>query len=267
MMPGREINPEMKITTFNANSIRSRIDIVTGWLQANRPDVLCIQETKAQDADFPRDAFTDIGYHIAFRGEKTYNGVAVASLAVPDDVSFGFDDDGNADATRLVVARFGDLRVINTYVPQGREIDNPMYAYKLEWFLRLRRWLERHASPDDLLLWTGDLNVAPEAMDIHNAEKQANHVCYHVDVRQAFAETVDWGFVDVFRKYHPEPDQYTFFDYRTPNAAKRKMGWRIDHMLATAPLVARSVDSSIDLAPRLLGKPSDHTFLTAEFDM
>jgi len=257
----------MKISTFNANSVRSRLGIVTEWLNANRPDVLCIQETKVQDADFPRSAFTDAGYHIAFRGEKSYNGVAIASLAAPDAVRFGFDDGGPADETRLAIARFGKLRVVNTYVPQGREIDNPMYTYKLEWFRRLRRWLEHHASPADAVLWTGDLNVAPEAIDIHNAEKQANHVCYHVDVRQAFAETIDWGFVDVFRKYHPEPEQFTFFDYRTPNAAKRKMGWRIDHMLATAPLAAKAVACDIDLAPRLLPKPSDHTFLTAEFDL
>ncbi len=257
----------MKITSFNANSIRSRLGIVTDWLQANRPDVLCIQETKVQDAEFPQAAFTDAGYQIAFRGEKSYNGVAIASLTAPDDISFGFDDGGSADATRFVVARFGDLRVVNTYVPQGREIDHPMYAYKLEWFRRLRRWLERHASPAADILWTGDLNVAPQAIDIHNADQQANHVCYHVDVRKAFAETLDWGFVDVFRKYHPEAGQFTFFDYRTPNAAQRKMGWRIDHMLATAPLAAKSVDSSIDLAPRLLEKPSDHTFLTAEFNL
>lgn len=257
----------MKITTFNANSIRSRLGIVTDWLQANRPDVLCIQETKVQDADFPQAAFTDAGYQIAFRGEKSYNGVAIASLAAPDAVSFGFDDGGPADATRFVVARFGDLRVVNTYVPQGREIDHPMYAYKLEWFRRLHRWLDRHASPADKILWTGDLNVAPEAIDIHNSEKQANHVCYHVDVRQAFAETVGWGFVDVFRKYHPEAGQFTFFDYRTPNAAQRQMGWRIDHMLATASLADRSVDAAIDIAPRLLEKPSDHTFLTAEFNL
>jgi len=262
---GREINPDMKITTFNANSIRSRLGIVIDWLQANRPDVLCIQETKVQDDDFPQAAFTDAGYHIAFRGEKSYNGVAIASLAMPDEVGFGLDDDGPADATRFAVARFGKLRVVNTYVPQGREIDHPMYAYKLDWFRRLRDWFERHAAPGDDILWTGDLNVAPEAIDIHNAEKQANHVCYHIDVRRAFAETRAWGFVDVFRKYHPEAGQYTFFDYRTPNAAKREMGWRIDHMLATAPLAERSVGASIDLAPRLLEKPSDHTFLTACF--
>lgn len=257
----------MIISTFNANSIRSRLDIVTHWLQTNRPDILCIQETKVQDHEFPQQAFTDAGYQIAFRGEKSYNGVAIASLVKPDAITFGFDDGGNEDATRLAAVRFGDLLVVNTYVPQGREIDHPMYAYKLEWFSRLRTWFSRHAEPGGNLIWTGDLNVAPEAMDIHNAEQQKNHVCYHIDVRRAFADTVKWGFTDVFRKHHPEAGNYTFFDYRTPNAVQRKMGWRIDFILATAPLAARSVSSTIDLAPRLLPKPSDHTFLSAEFDL
>ncbi len=256
----------MIIATFNANSIRSRLAIVLDWLGEHRPDVLCLQETKVQDAEFPHAPFTAAGYHIVFRGEKSYNGVAVASRLPPDDVSFGFDDGGPVDATRLAAVRFGTLLVVNTYVPQGREIDHPMYPYKIDWFHRLRAWFSRHSAPGGNLVWTGDLNVAPEAMDIHNADQQANHVCFHIDVRQAYADTLTWGFRDVFRKHHPEPGQYTFFDYRTPNAAQRRMGWRIDHILATAPLADRSVSASIDLAPRLLPKPSDHTFLSAEFD-
>jgi len=111
----------------------------------------------------------------------------------------------------------------------------------------------------------GDLNVAPEAMDIHNAERQAEHVCYHVDVRAAFADTISWGFVDVFRHFHPEPGQYTFFDYRTIGAVDRNLGWRIDHVLATPALAAKATDCYIDLAPRRREKPSDHTVLVAEF--
>lgn len=256
----------MIIATFNANSIRSRLEIVLDWLSSHRPDVLCIQETKVQDAEFPHAPFADAGYHIAFRGEKSYNGVAIASRTQPDEITFGLGDGGPEDATRFAAARFGSLCVVNTYVPQGREIDHPMYQYKLEWFRRLRRWFERHSTPGGNLVWTGDLNVAPEMMDIHNAEQQANHVCFHADVRRAFADTLAWGFSDVFRKHHPEPGQYTFFDYRTPNAVQRRMGWRIDHILATGPLAARSIAAAIDLAPRLLPKPSDHTFLSAEFD-
>ena len=257
----------MKIATFNANSIRSRIDAVTGWLAEHAPDVLCVQETKTADETFPRDAIEAAGYHVVFKGEKAYNGVALLAREEPAEVSFGLDDGGPADETRLIHAKVGPVHIVNTYVPQGREIDHAMYAYKLQWLARLRDYFSRRFTSKSKLIWLGDLNVAPEAIDIHNAQEQENHVCYHIDVRKAFATTVAWGFVDVFRKHHPEPHQYTFFDYRTPNAAKRRMGWRIDHILATPPLAAKSTDAYIDLAPRLRPKPSDHTFLAAEFDV
>ena len=257
----------MKIATFNANSIRARLDAVLKWLHAQKPDVLCLQETKVTDGEFPADDIRAAGYHAAFRGEKTYNGVAVLSLAEPDAVHFGFDDEGPSDETRLVRARFGSVHVVNTYVPQGRDIEHAMYAYKLQWFERLKRYFDRHFTTRQNVLWLGDLNVAPQAMDIHNAEQQLNHVCYHVDVRRAFAGTVAWGFEDVFRKHHPEPGQFTFFDYRTPGAARRKMGWRIDHLLATPPLARRCTHAYIDLDPRLEERPSDHTFLVGEFDV
>lgn len=256
----------MKIATFNANSVRSRIEIIITWLKANKPDVLCIQETKVVDADFPSLAFTEAGYNVIFRGEKSYNGVAMASLEKPSEVRFGFNDGKQADETRLVCAKVGSVYVVNTYVPQGREIDHPMYQYKLEWFGRLKAYFTKHFTAKTKMVWVGDLNVAPDAIDIHNAQEQENHVCFHVDVRKAFADTMAWGLVDVFRKHHPEPGQYTFFDYRTINAVKRNMGWRVDHIIATPVLAARSKDAYIDLEPRLKEKPSDHTFLVAEFD-
>lgn len=257
----------MKIATFNANSVRSRLGIITDWLKQNQPDVLCIQETKAVDQDFPAPAFTELGYTASFCGEKSYNGVAIISRTKPAAASFGFDDGDQPDTTRLAYARIGPVHVVNTYVPQGREIDHPMYQYKLQWLARLRKYFDRHFTPKANVLWCGDMNVAPEAIDIHNADQQAEHVCYHVDVRKAFAETVNWGFVDVFRKHHPEPGQYTFFDYRTINVVKRNMGWRVDHIMTTRALASKCTACSIDLAPRLKEKPSDHTFLTAEFDL
>ena len=257
----------MKIATFNANSIRSRLGIVLQWLQTHEPDVLAIQETKVQDGEFPALAFTKLGYNVIFRGEKSYNGVAIISKCTPSEVRFGLDDGKQADETRLACCKVGPVYVVNTYVPQGREIDNPMYAYKLQWFKRLKAYFERHFTPKTKLVWVGDLNVAPEAMDIHNAEEQSEHVCYHVDVRKALADTVSWGFVDVFRKHHPEPGQYSFFDYRTVNAVQRHMGWRVDHILATPSLAKTSTDSYIDLNPRLMEKPSDHTFLVADFNV
>lgn len=257
----------MRIATFNANSIRTRLPIILQWLNKHEPDILCIQETKVQDHEFPAAVFEQSNWHVAFRGEKSYNGVAIISRSKPDRTIFGIDDGQQPDATRFCYAQFESLHVINTYVPQGREIDHPMYAYKIAWFQRLKTWFSQHLSPKDLVVWVGDLNVAPESIDIHNAERQRNHVCFHETVRNTYQETLQWGFVDVFRKFHPEPDQYTFFDYRTPNAAKRGMGWRIDHILATPPLADCARNAFIDLEPRLEGKPSDHTFLCADFDI
>jgi exodeoxyribonuclease-3 len=256
----------VKIATFNANSIRSRLPTILDWLDQHAPDVLGIQETKVTDDLFPADLIRAHGYHVAFRGEKSYNGVAVLTRAEPEDVAFGLDDGGPADETRLVRATVDGVCVVNTYVPQGREIDHAMYRYKQAWLRRLRTYFDRHASPDDELVWIGDLNVAPTPLDVHNPQEQANHVCFHEDVRKVFAETVAWGFEDVVRKHHPEPQVFSFFDYRTPNAVKRKMGWRVDHILATPPLAKTCTAADIDLAPRLLDKPSDHTFVIAQFD-
>lgn len=257
----------MRIATFNANSLRARLDIVIAWLTSHQPDVLAIQETKVVDADFPLEPLVQAGYSVVFRGEKSYNGVALLSKKPATDVVFGLDDGGQADETRLVRATVGGVHIVNTYVPQGRELDHEMYQYKLKWLARLKQFFSRHYKSSDKLVWLGDLNVAPGKDDIHNSDQQENHVCYHVDVRKAFADTVGWGLVDVFRKHHPEPGHFTFFDYRTPNAPERKMGWRIDHILATPALAKLSKDSFIDVAPRLKERPSDHTFLVADFDV
>lgn len=255
----------MKIATFNVNSIRSRLPVVLNWLKKNRADIMCLQETKVQDHEFPVQPFTDAGYQIAYRGEKSYNGVAVASLKKPTGIRFGFDDGLPGDESRLITLKIDNIYVVNTYVPQGREVEHVMFKYKLEWFERLRRMFEKKFKPSDKIVWVGDLNVAPEAIDIYNASMQENHVCYHKSVRKAFEKTKQWGFVDIFRKYHPEPGQYSYYDYRTLNAVERKMGWRVDHILATEPLAKRSKDCYIDVKPRLEPKCSDHTVMTAEF--
>ncbi len=257
-----------KIATFNVNSLRSRLPVVIPWLQQNRPDVLCLQETKVADDKFPRGELESAGYYVAYRGSKQYNGVAVASLKVPDKVSYGLDDGGPADEDRLIRCVFADITVLNTYVPQGRSKESPEFSYKLEWFRRLRTYLERASSPAGRLIWCGDLNVAPEKIDVHDPQRLLGHVCFNPEVWEAFAAVKEWGLIDVFRKHHPgEAQQYTFFDYRVAGSVARGMGWRVDHILATAPLAARSLACHIDIQPRLAAKPSDHTALIAEFDL
>ena len=253
----------MRIATFNCNSVRSRLDIVLAWLADHAPDVLCLQETKVQDAEFPRDAFRLAGWHVAFKGEKSYNGVAIVSKKPADELSFGLDSEP-ADAPRLVHARFGALHVVNTYVPQGRELDHAMYAYKLEWFARLKKYFEKQFTPATPLLWCGDLNVARHPIDVANPENKTNHVCYHQAVRDAFENALSFGFVDLFRHHHPELVDYSFYDYRAPFDPGQKRGWRIDYVLATPPLAKKSIAAAIDIAPRTRPKPSDHCPLFAD---
>ena len=257
----------MKIATFNVNSIRARMPILLDWLEASAPDVLCVQETKVVDADFPVADIEGAGYDVAFRGQKSYNGVAILSRGRVKDVSFGLDDGGEPDEARLIRATYNGVHIVNTYVPQGRDATLPVYEYKLAWFARLTALFARHYTTRQKVLWCGDLNVAPTEIDVHDPKRLMGHVCFNPDVQAAFRRAVEWGFVDVFRKHHPEPGQYTFYDYRAPSALKGNKGWRIDHILVTQPLAAKSVDCTIDLAPRKQTRPSDHTPLIAEFDL
>src|SRR5262245_13420933 len=168
----------MKIATYNVNSIRIRIDAVLAWLDAHAPDVLCIQETKCQDELFPLLILGSSGYHIHHRGMKSYNGVAVFTKAAPEEVAYGFDDHlPEIDGARLMRVVVGGLPIINTYVPNGFKIDTPQYEYKLAWYGRLRNYFARHLSPDRPAVWCGDMNVAPEPIDVHSPEKHLKHVC------------------------------------------------------------------------------------------
>lgn len=256
------------VATYNVNSVRSRLHIIIPWLKEHKPDVFCMQETKIEDTKFPASEFHSIGYHVYFRGQKQYNGIAIASLVEPEDLSFGLDDGDPPDDDRLCRGIFSGIPVVNTYVPQGRDRLSPHFVYKLEWFKRLRHLFERSYASDRPLIWCGDLNVAPEAIDVHNPKTLLGHVCFTPEVWSAFEEVKSWGFVDLFRMHHPgEPGHYTFFDYRVPKSVERGLGWRVDHILATVPLAERCTRCAIDMNARRAAKPSDHTIVSAEFTL
>ena len=257
----------LRVATFNANSIRMRIGIITDWLEEYSPDILCIQETKVIDLLFPQEEFAKVGYNIVFSGQKSYNGVAIASKMPFTDVSFGFNDGGQPDEARLITGVYNNIFILNTYVPQGRSLDSNMYQYKLEWFARVKKLMEGLCAPDDQLVWLGDLNIAPEPADVHSPERLKDHVCFHNDVQIAFRNALSFGLTDVFRKHNPQKGHYTFWDYRVRDALNRGIGWRIDHILATLPMAERCIASGIDVLPRRKPKPSDHTFLWADFEL
>jgi exodeoxyribonuclease-3 len=257
----------MKIASFNTNGIRARLSVVKSWLGRESPDVLCIQETKVQDDDFPKHAFEDISYHCTFRGQKSFNGVAILSRTPPAKVCFGFGDGDEKEEPRIITAYINDIPIVNTYVPQGTAPDSERFQYKLQWFHRLRDYFSKHFQPSGHLLWAGDFNVAPEPIDVYDPEGLLGSVCFHPDEHKALAAVQAWGFVDVFRMHNPSDKAYTFWDYRVPHAFRRGLGWRVDHIWATACLAEKSRRAWIDVAPRQLEKPSDHTIILAEFEI
>lgn len=256
----------MKIATFNANSLRSRLDIVRTWLNENQPDVLAVQETKVQDTDFPIDAFDHTGYHVVFRGQKAYNGVATFSKNMPQEVVSRLPGD-STDQARFLKAKIDGITVLNTYVPQGQEIDSENFKYKLRWFDWLREYLNAEHDPGEPLVWLGDLNVARQDIDVYNPKGLWGHVCFCQPVQEALEHVMDWGLTDLFRRFCPDPGYYTFWDYRLVNVLERNMGWRLDYIMATEPCVKACRSCRIDMAPRKWPKPSDHTFLEAEFEL
>ena len=257
-----------RLATFNANSIRSRLEITLNWLREHQPDALCIQETRCVDAEFPADAFAEAGYKSAFVGQKSFNGVAIVSREEPVDVAAGLGVENLDQEARLIRVRLNGVTVVNGYFPQGTATDSPRFDYKLNWIAALRDYFAQNFKPDDQIALLGDFNVAPEPIDVVDPDALLGCVCYHPKEHAVLEHVRNWGFCDVFRKHHQgEPRLYSFFDYRVPYALKRKIGWRIDHIWATEPLAARSVDSWIGTAPRQLEKPSDHTFVVADFHL
>ncbi len=256
----------MKVASYNVNSLRVRLPIVIKWLTDNDIDVLCLQETKVQDTDFPTEAFDGIEYDHVFKGQKSYNGVAILSKHPIEQVIFGFPDEPR-DEARIIKAEINGIVIVNTYIPQGQSPDSEKFQYKLKWFGRLLEYFQRDFGSLDKVLWTGDLNIAPKPIDVYDPEILLGHVCFHPEVHDALNEILSWGFVDVFRKHCENANEFTFWDYRMRNSFKRNLGWRIDHIMATVPLAEKSTSCFIDKEPRAAERPSDHTPIVAEFDL
>ncbi|MDR1875348.1 MAG: exodeoxyribonuclease III [Synergistaceae bacterium] len=258
---------KLRIATFNVNSVRSRMPVLERWLPASGVDLLCLQETKVVDAEFPAAAFEAMGYTPLCCGEKSYNGVAIVARVPVDEVRFGFGDGEDPDfSTRVAFVRAAGVSILNTYVPQGKEIAHPDYALKKRFLDRVRAFMSREAKDGDHFAWVGDMNVAPTDIDVTHPEGKRDHVCCHSEIREKF-EQVSRGLADMLRRFHPEEGTFTFFDYRVKNALDRNIGWRIDHILATPALEKRVVDCFVDKEPRSWEKPSDHAPVIADLEI
>ncbi|MCX7827698.1 MAG: exodeoxyribonuclease III [Thermanaerothrix sp.] len=251
-----------KVITFNVNSLKARSEAVSLLMERERPQVLCLQETKVQDRDFPEELFRSRGYRVFYRGMKSYNGVALAvldELDLPEESFFGFPKGGEGtDEARLAAVKAGGVWVVNCYVPQGKDIEHPDYGYKLRFFRRLLGLVGDLKAAGGEVLLVGDLNVAPTPLDVTHPENKVNHVCFHQDVRRAFEELLSAGMVDLFRRHRPGEGEFSFWDYRVKGALERNIGWRIDHILGTEGMAERSLDAAVLREYRAMERPSDH---------
>ncbi|ARV61743.1 exodeoxyribonuclease III [Nostocales cyanobacterium HT-58-2] len=260
----------MKIATWNVNSIRTRIGHVVDWLSQNHVDVLCMQETKVVDTDFPCAPFKELGYHLYLSGQKAYNGVALASRQPLEDVSSGFsailsDAQPEWDEQKRVITGVIDgIRIVNLYVPNGSAVGSEKYDYKLRWLALLQEYLRSLLTSSSAICVCGDFNIALEEKDIHNSISIENHIMASEPERQALRNILLLGFADAFRKFTTDGGYYSWWDYRAA-AFRRNLGWRIDHHYLTPELYERATSCTIDVAPRKLPQPSDHAPVIVEF--
>lgn len=257
----------MKIATWNVNSIRTRLEQVVDWLRQNQVDVLCLQETKVVDVDFPRSPFEQLGYHLYISGQKSYNGVALASSKQLQDVSTGFAPIlgvGDLDEQKRVITGILDgIRIINLYVPNGSAVGSEKYEYKLHWLKVLRQYLHSLWQSDGICI-CGDFNIALEDQDIHDPATLTGQIMASDLERQALREILELGLSDVFRKFTTGGGHFSWWDYRA-GAFRRNLGWRIDYHYLTPDLYKQAKRCTIDVTPRKLPKPSDHAPVIVEF--
>lgn len=257
----------MKVATFNANSIRARLEIVLEWLAQHEPDVLAIQETKVENDKFPIAEFEDAGWHVAIHGQKSYNGVALVSRHPILDPHMGFGDPVWPDDCRIIAGTVQGVRVINTYVPNGTAVGTDKFDYKLRWLPRFAQWVAERHSVSDPVVWLGDINIAPTEDDLFDAKKHFGKVGFHPREHEELARILDWGWNDLFRKFTLGAGHYTYWEFFIPKAFERNLGWRIDHIYAPPGLADRCTSCYVDREPRAMERPSDHTFVIAEFAM
>ncbi len=253
----------MKIATWNVNSLRVRLPHVLDWLAKEQPNVLALQETKTVDADFPLAALEEAGYKAVFSGQKTYNGVAlVSNIAVEDTVT----DPPNLEdpQRRILAATYGDVRVIDLYVPNGSEVGSEKYAYKLDWLAKIQAFVADELTRHPSLVVLGDFNIAPEDRDIHDPDAWREKILCSTPEREAFQGLLGLGLSDSFRLFEQEEASFSWWDYRAAGF-RRNLGLRIDHILVSEALREQCRSCRIDKAPRILERPSDHAPVIAEF--
>ncbi len=251
----------MKLVTWNVNSLNVRLPHVIDWLKEHQPDALCLQELKLEDIKFPLAAIEEAGYNAVFDGQKTYNGVAILSRSRPEDVTKGMVEFPD-EQKRVIAATIDGVRVVCVYIPNGQSIDSDKYQYKLKWLDGLVQYMTRTIRDYGDVALLGDYNIAPDDRDVYDPKAWEGQVLCSDAERAAYQRILALGMQDSFRLFDQPEKSYTWWDYRM-NGFKRNLGMRIDHVLLTAGLASQCAGVNIDLVPRKLERPSDHTPVAA----
>lgn len=256
----------MKIATWNVNSVRVREPRLLAFLAREQPDVLCLQELKVVDEDFPRDSVGRAGYEAVTFGQKTYNGVGILVKAGTkiDNVSRSFEDGDDDPQARVIAADVLGVRVVSIYVPNGGDVGSEKWAYKQSWLKRLRAYASSRLDLAGKVAICGDINIAPEARDVAKPDRWKNSVLFHPEMTTAFRELLALGLVDTARIHHEGEGPFTWWDYRML-AFPKGDGLRIDHIFASRALAASCSGVRVDRDERKGSQPSDHAPLIAVF--
>jgi exodeoxyribonuclease-3 len=253
----------MRIASWNINSLRKRQDRLFAWLEGDKPDIVCLQETKCTDEQFPVLALQAAGYRAVYHGEKSYNGVAILSKSEPREVRASLCDEVVDPQARVIAARIDNLRVYSIYAPNGQAVGSPAYEYKLHWYARLRDCLLKEKTGE--LVVCGDFNVAPEDVDVFDVELWRGAIMCSDGERAAFRHLCEIGLRDTLRLHHQEGGLYSWWDYRMLSFPKNR-GLRIDAILTSDALAKKCTATGIDREMRKGKEASDHAPVWAEFD-
>lgn len=248
----------MRIATWNVNSIKVRLEAVCGWLTANQPDVLLLQELKCTDDAFPREAISALGYAVETVGQKTYNGVAILSRHTIDVTARRLPGDETDEQARYLEARIAGLRIASIYLPNGNPAPGDKFTYKLGWMDRLNAHAAHLLHTGEPVVLGGDYNIIPEAEDCWDPAEWRDDALFRLESRQRFRALLNQGWTEAFRACDPSPGRYSFWDYQKGRWS-RDEGIRIDHLLLSPQAADRLVSCTIDRAPRAQDKASDHT--------
>jgi exodeoxyribonuclease-3 len=252
----------MRIASWNINSLRKRQDRLFAWLEGTKPDIVCLQETKCPDDQFPELALHAAGYHPAYHGEKSYNGVAILATTKPGDIRLSLCDEVIDPQARVIAATIQNVRVFSIYAPNGQAVGSQAYEYKLQWYRRLQNCLAKEESAD--LVVCGDFNVAPGDLDVYDAELWRGAIMASDGERAAFRQLCSLGLHDTLRIHHKGGGLFSWWDYQM-RAFEKNRGLRIDAVLASESLAKKCIASGIDREMRAGRDPSDHAPVWAEF--